>query len=373
MENIFETRIAKLQSRIANNDLDLVTITAGPSQVYFSGLHFHVSERPAVLLIAAKDKPAFIFPGFEAEKATQAPLNVDAFPYQESHTDWVDTFGRAINHFGDGITRIGVEPTAMRYLEMDLLTSQNKGISFRSAAMMIEALRASKDEKEISHIRSAIHIAQTALEKTLPAIKPGITEKEIANQLVINLLQEGSDPDLPFLPIVASGPNSANPHAIPGERALAEGDLLIIDWGARYQGYISDITRTFAIGSISPQLEEIYQVVLSANQAARSLPAKKYTGKVIDDAARGVISNAGYSEEFLHRTGHGFGLEPHEPPYISADNTDVIQPGATFTIEPGIYLNRVGGVRIEDDMRAVDGKLETLTTLDRKLTILHGA
>jgi Xaa-Pro dipeptidase len=372
MESVFEKRIASLQTLIAKSDLDLVAIIAGPSQIYFSGLHFHLSERPAVLLVSADQEPAFIFPEFETDKVVHTPIHLAAFPYHESHADWVNTFSRAINRFNAGNLLIGVEPTAMRYLEMDLLGYHYDHIRFTSAAAMVETLRASKDEEEISHIRAAIRIAQTALKKTLPAIKAGVSEKEIANQLVINLLREGSDPELPFFPIVASGPNSANPHAVPGDRLLCEGDLLIIDWGARYQGYISDITRTFAIGSVSPQLEEVYRVVKTANQTARDLHSTEFTGKMIDDAARSVITDAGYGEAFLHRTGHGFGLEAHEPPYISAENSGFIPQGAAFTIEPGIYLRGVGGVRIEDDMRLLGQELETLTTLDRELIRLQG-
>ncbi len=372
MENVFEKRITRLQTLITNSELDLVAITTGPSQVYFSGLHFHLSERPAVLLVAANEEPAFIFPAFEADKVSNGPVRLTAFPYQESLADWAGTFKSAVNRFRDGKICIGVEPTAMRFLELDLLGYQTDSIRFASAASMIETLRASKDQEEISHIRAAIRIAQTALEKTIPEIRAGVSEKEIANQLVINLLREGSDPELPFSPIVASGPNSANPHAVPGERLLCEGDLLIIDWGARYQGYISDITRTFAIGRIPPQLEEMYHVVKSANHTARKLRSTAFTGKMIDDAARSVISDASYGEAFLHRTGHGFGLEAHEPPYISAENTGVLQAGAAFTIEPGIYLRGVGGVRIEDDMCVLDGKLETLTTLPRELIKLQG-
>ena len=368
--NVFEKRINKLRTLIAESDLDLVAITTGPSQVYFSGLHFHVSERPAVLLVSAEKQPVFIFPAFEDEKVTQAQLDLVPFPYQETRADWVRTFKAAENHFSSGPLRIGVEPTAMRYLEMDLLGYQDESITFVSAAEIITTLRSTKDEDEIALIRQAIHIAQTALEKTLPSIKVGVTEKEIASELVIQLLREGSEPELPFFPIVASGPNSANPHVVPGDRELRRGDMLIIDWGARYQGYISDITRTFAIGDISAQMHEVYQAVKQANQAARDLKKAKFSGQMIDETARSIISKAGYGGAFLHRTGHGFGLEAHEPPYISADNDTAITPGATFTIEPGIYLHGIGGVRIEDDVCAREEKLETLTTLDRELITL---
>jgi len=371
MGNSFQVRINKLQDLIQDSDFDLVAVSASPSQVYFSGLHFHISERPAILLVGKKNKPAFIFPGLESEKVKKAKIELEPFPYQESRADWVKTFKNAMEFFQSGDIRIGVEPTAMRYLELELLGLDTSRISFTSAAQEIETLRAKKDQQEIASIRKAIHIAEQALMNTIPTIKAGITEVAIANALVINLLRAGSDPDLPFFPIIASGPNSANPHAVPGDRPLEIGDLLVIDWGARYHGYISDITRTFGIGKISPQLKEIYNVVKRANQTARDISTTTVkSGQAIDQVARTVISDAGFGSYFIHRTGHGFGLEAHEAPFIAEDSEQVIQPGMTFSIEPGIYIPGQGGVRIEDDICARDGKLETLTTLDRKLTIL---
>lgn len=370
MVNVFQKRIAGLQAQIAQNDFDLIAVTTGQSQIYFSGLHFHVSERPAVLLVSEDKEPAFIFPGFEVDKVKAAPIPLVNFPYAEQRADWERAFQEAVRCLNKGPVRIGVEPTAMRFLEMDLLKHGNPEISFTSAGRAIEKLRSSKDEQEIDHIRAAIAIAESALKNTISIIRPGVTEKEIASELVINLLRGGSEPELPFFPIVASGPNSANPHATPSGRQLKKGDLLIIDWGARYDGYISDITRTYAIGSIPSRLKEIYQVVQQANEKARGMSADNLSAGDIDRAVRDVIASAGFGEFFLHRTGHGFGLEAHEAPYITSDNAQVLQPGMTFTIEPGVYLPDEGGVRIEDDMVARGGSLETLTTLGRNLTIL---
>jgi Xaa-Pro dipeptidase len=370
MNNPFQDRTAALQAQIAKNGLDLVAISAGPSQVYFSGLHFHLSERPAVLLIGKNNTPAFIFPAFEAGKVQAAPLALEMFPYSEDISDWQRAFRDAINHFNAGNRCIGVEATSMRFLEMDLLKNADHNITFTSADNLIAPLRSRKDQQELQAIRAAIAIAEKALTSTIPHIKAGVSEKEVANLLVANLLREGSDPDLPFFPIVASGPNSANPHAVPGSRLLQTGDLLIIDWGARVDGYISDITRTIAIGPISSQLREIYETVRTANQKARALSVSHLTAGLIDHEARHVITTAGYGEQFIHRTGHGYGMEAHEPPYITDGSSQAILPGMAFTIEPGIYLPGVGGVRIEDDMLALDGALETLTTLERDLISL---
>lgn len=265
---------------------------------------------------------------------------------------------------------IGVEPTAMRFLEINLLQLASSEIRFTSAAHIFRNLRMVKDNEEINSIRQAIQIAQTALENTIPFIKAGITEQEITNELVINLLRSGSESELPFAPIIASGPNSSNPHAVPGSRKLQEGDLIVIDWGARKDGYISDITRTFALGNVDDELMTIYRTVRKANEAARGILPSNFISEKIDYAARDVIQDAGYGDFFTHRTGHGIGLEAHEEPYIAAENFTEIVPGMTFTIEPGIYIPGKGGVRIEDNIVASNGGLITLTSLDRELRIL---
>jgi Xaa-Pro dipeptidase len=194
-----------------------------------------------------------------------------------------------------------------------------------------------------------------------------MTERELASELVLQLLRQGSDPDLPFFPIVASGPNSANPHAHPTDRRIQEGDLLIVDWGASSGGYFSDITRTFAIGAVAPEFARIAEVVLEANAAARMAAKPESSAAEVDHTARSVITDAGYGEYFIHRTGHGLGLESHEHPYIRSDNPQLLKPGMTFTIEPGIYLTGTAGVRIEDDVVVTPDGSKSLVNLPREL------
>ena len=369
-ESMHKKRIEKLIQLVENDQIDLIAINAGQSLAYFSGLHFHVSERPAVLLIGKGKAPAFIFPEFEHQKVDNAAFDFVPFAYPENPSTWGDVFKKALQYFKGHQLMIGVEPTAMRFLEINLLQLASVEIRFTSTAHIFRNLRMIKDNEEINSIRQAIQIAQTALENTVPLIKAGITEQEVANELVINLLRNGSEPDLPFAPIIASGPNSSNPHTIPGSRKLQEGDLILIDWGARKNGYISDITRTFALGSVNDELMSIYTTVLKANEAARRILPSSFISEKIDFAARNVIQEAGYGDFFTHRTGHGIGLEAHEEPYIATGNSTEIIPGMTFTIEPGIYLPGKGGVRIEDNIVASDDELITLTSLDRELRIL---
>jgi Xaa-Pro dipeptidase len=263
--------------------------------------------------------------------------------------------------------QVGVEPRQLRVLELRLLEAAAPRANFVSGEGPLASLRILKDESEITAMRKAVAVAQAALLATLPLIQVGMTERQLAAELSLQLLRHGSDPELPFSPIVASGPNSANPHAFPTDRSLSSGDLLILDWGASVDGYFSDLTRTFALGEPDPELARAAQVVAQANAAARALAAPGVTADQVDHTARSVIERAGFGEYFIHRTGHGIGLESHEEPYIRAGNPLPLVPGMTFTIEPGIYLPDRGGVRIEDDIVITPDGNHSLSDLPRDL------
>ena len=206
-----------------------------------------------------------------------------------------------------------------------------------------------------------------ALLNTLKLAKMGMTERELSAELSIQMLRAGTDPDMPFAPIVAGGPNSANPHAGPSDRRLTPGDLLVIDWGATYQGYVSDLTRTFAVGAVDGELRKIAGIVAEANAAGRAASRPGIQAGDVDRAARAVIDRSGYGAYFTHRVGHGIGMEGHEPPYMFAENTLILAEGMTYTVEPGIYLTGRGGVRVEDNVVITATGAETLSDLPREL------
>ncbi len=364
-------RIELIQTKMTEKGLPLIAVPAGADLSYFSGLEFHVSERPAILLIPAVGKPAFIYPDFETTKVNSCRVPLEPFPYSEDRESWVPVFTRALKSLPADIRKIGVNSTQMRYLEMDLLRQAQAGLHFTASDVLFQSLRTRKDSSEVECIRKAIHIAEEAFRETLPFIKPERTEKEIAGELVINLLRLGSDAELPFSPIVAAGPNSANPHALPSDRKLVEGDLVVIDWGARFDHYISDITRTLSIGQPQEQFSNMAYMVKQANEKARQIAKAGISCNLVDEAARTVISEAGLGEYFTHRTGHGIGMEAHEAPYIASDYTHELEVGNTFTIEPGVYLTGKGGVRIEDNILITTVGAETLTSLPRELTIIE--
>jgi Xaa-Pro dipeptidase len=219
-------------------------------------------------------------------------------------------------------------------------------------------------------MRKAVEVAQAALEGTLPLIKIGMTEKELAAELVMQLLKHGSEPELPFSPIVSGGPNSANAHASPTNRKLQAGDLLVIDYGATVDGYVSDITRTFAVGEVDAEYEKIHKIVQQANAAGRAAGKPGVPCAEVDKAARAVIESAGYGEYFTHRTGHGIGMEPHEEPYMRGDNMQLLEPGMAYTVEPGIYLPGRNGVRVEDNVVVTETGSESLSDMPRGMRMV---
>lgn len=359
-------RYDRILQLISSHGLDGVVINPGPSFVYMTGLFFHLSERPTLLLITAEGRSALVHPRLETPKLASSSIPLEGFPFDDDPSGWPGVIARSAQSLNLSGKKIGVEPNRLRVLEWSLLQTAAPDCRLVPAGGLFADLRILKDAGEIESVRRAARIAESALSATLPLIKPGISEREVAAELVFQLLRAGSDPELPFMPIVSGGPNSANPHAVPTERLIQRGDLLVIDFGAAYQGYASDITRTFAIGETEPELEQIYAAVLAANAAGRAAGRPGLRAGQIDDAARGVIAAAGYADYFTHRTGHGLGMEGHEAPYLFAANEQVLEPGMLYTVEPGIYLPDRGGVRIEDDVVVTPGGSESLTIYPRE-------
>lgn len=360
-------RIKHLISILQDTEFSLLVLNPGASLTYLTGLDFHRMERPVVLWISIDGKIAIVLPALEVAKLSLTPADIRAFPYSDDPRTWQNAFHKAAKYLNMHQPVIGVEFNNLRLFEYHFLEAAFPESRLRNADQILAPLRMIKEDKEVTAMRKAVRIAQSALQATLPVIKPGITEKEVASELIIQLLKAGSQPQLPFNPIVASGPNSANPHAAPSDRPLKVGDLLVIDWGAFYDGYCSDLTRTFSVGEIDPELEKVHHLVEKANQTSLLAVQPGKTAGSVDQTARNIIQAGGYGNYFTHRTGHGLGMEAHEPPYIYQENDQPLQEGMTFTIEPGIYLPGKGGVRIEDNVLVTESGRECLTDLPRHL------
>jgi len=249
---------------------------------------------------------------------------------------------------GEGIGTLGIEASYLSLATFTLLQEALKnGPHLVPTEGLAEGLRQVKEPEELALIEKAARLADKALDYILPRLKPGVGEVELAWELEKSMRERGSEP-LPFEPIVASGPQSAMPHARPTTRALAEKEPVLIDIGARVQGYCSDLSRTFPVGEADDNFKRIYHIVLEAQERALSGIRPGMKGEEADRLAREVIEKAGYGESFGHGLGHGVGLAPHEAPHIGPNSPDVLKKGMAFTVEPGIYIPGWGGVRIED-------------------------
>lgn len=361
-----QQRLEKLTQQILAHGLDGVALVPGPNMVYLSGIHSHLSERPIVLFLPADDDPAVIIPTLEASKAAAAGIPAGRIFAWSDADGYTGAFQRACAQLELSEYLLGVEALHMRVLELELLQRYAPGLQTAHAEPLLSALRLSKDETELAAMQKAAVVAETAIDRLLPRLRVGMTEKEIASLLTQELLLAGSE-GLPFGPIVSAGPNSASPHAVPTERPIQRGDLLVIDWGAVVDDYPSDITRTFAVGPLDDELARIYHVVKEANQQGKLASRPGAMGQDVDRAARAVIRAAGYGDFFIHRTGHGLGLEVHEPPFMVEGYTTPLEPGMVFTVEPGIYLPGRGGVRIEDDVVVTADGHRSLTSYSREL------
>ena len=357
-------RLQGLRQQQAAHNLDYVAVMPGANLRYLTGLNLSLFERPIVFFFPREGRPASILPALEAPRIeADLPFEAELFVYsdEEGHQPAFERAGRALNLAGK---RLGVEFLNMRVLELKQLEQYAPGCQILDAGGVVSELRMTKDAEEVEHMHQAIRITEQALREVADLIQPGRTDLEIVAELKIAFLQAGAQ-GMSFEPIVGVGPDSASSHVVPSGRAIEPGDLIVIDCGVTYQGYAADITRTFAASPVAPELKRVYEIVKEANAAGRAAVRPGVPAQEVDRAARQVIAQAGYGEYFVHRTGHGLGLEVHEPPYIVEGNEELLQPGMTFTIEPGIYLPGQGGVRIEDDVLVIPQGAETLTTFPR--------
>ena len=361
-------RLSRLIEQASAHGFDVVALVPGPNLFYLTGLSFHLSERPVVALFPVDRPPAIVLPALEAAKVEQTTIGLDVFPYtdEEGHTS---AFQSACAALELAECVVGVEALRARLLEVRLLERYAPGCRILPAEEVLAELRMYKDERELEQMRRAIVITETALQATMDQVRAGVTEREVVALLKIEMLQAGGEGES-FSPIVVAGPNAASPHATSSDRSIQRGETIVVDCGVTVGGYAADITRTFAVGELELEMAQVYEVVRAANEAGRAAVRPEVPAEEVDRAARAVIEEAGYGQYFIHRTGHGLGLEVHEPPYIVAGNQRPLQPGMTFTVEPGVYLPGRGGVRIEDDVLVTPGGVESMTAFPRELISL---
>jgi Xaa-Pro aminopeptidase len=265
-------------------------------------------------------------------------------------------------------SRAAFEPDAVTFANYEFL--RNGGVELVPRRGLVESLRAVKEPEELDAIRRATEVTNRTYERLAEERFAGRTEKELV-WVMHQLFHEYGADDLAFEIDIAAGPTAASPHAIPGDRVVDEGELVLVDAGAKLEGYCSDCTRTFAVGEVSGSLRELYDIVLQAQLAGLEAVRPGVAGRDADAAARAVISDAGYGEDFGHGLGHGIGLLVHEAPNLRPETDEVLAAGNVVTVEPGIYLSGVAGIRIEDLVVVTDEGFEVLTTFPKELVTVR--
>ncbi|RFU37544.1 aminopeptidase P family protein [Actinomadura logoneensis] len=352
-------RRSALAAAVGAAGADALLVTRPVNVRYLTGLH---SSNAAVLVRV--DGPDLLstdgrYAGTAEQVASDLELVIDR-----------DTAGALVGLAADaGAGTLGFEPhdlTVERHAELAAL---DRGIAFKPLGHPVEELRVVKDEDEIALLRRACEITDEAFAALLPSVRPGITERALAIRLDRHMIDHGAD-GLAFDTIVASGPNGAIPHHSPGARELAAGDLVTFDFGALVGGYHADMTRTVAVGEPAAWQRDLYELVRRAQQAAvdAAVPGAEY--RAVDAAARDLIAEAGFGDDFTHGLGHGVGLEIHEAPLMSTRATGKLVDRVPITAEPGVYLAGRGGVRIEDTLVARTGGPELLTKTTKDLLVL---
>ena len=351
-------RLAALVESLTASHLDGLLITSLPNIRYLTGF----SGTSALLFVTPREACIVTDFRYKTQVATEVGDLVGVLVEPQSLWSGLwQVLGQMSN-----VDVAGFESAHLTHRDFQRLVEAGPRPRWRPTADLVESLRERKDDDEVAQIRAAAVIATTALERTLPQIRAGMTELEVAGVLEKSLRDAGSE-SFPFPTIVASGPRSALPHARSSAREINRGEFLLMDFGAASGGYCADVTRTVVVGNASDEQRSVYDVVRQANEMAAAEVRAGLRGREADALARDYIERCGYGEEFGHGLGHGLGLEVHEAPRLARTADGVLETGAVVTIEPGIYRPGWGGVRIEDDVHLAAAGPELLTQFTHEL------
>lgn len=352
-------RLARLRATMAEAGLDTFLVSHPHNRRYLSGF-------------TAEDAPPLDTAGLLIITTTGLSLLTDARYDIQAQAEVGDisiyTRGarRTIDHVIDrlketGARRLGFEAHHLIYSYYEDIHAALPDVELVATRGLVDRQRTIKDAAEMALMRRAISISDQVFDEVSAQIRPGMTEKQVARMIEERMVELGAEGPA-FHTIVAAGPNSAMAHAIPGDRPIGEREPIVIDMGARYHGYNSDMTRTISLGGHDAKFQEIYNLVLRSHLAAETAARSGLSGEAVDAAARDIIVAAGYGDQFGHGTGHGIGLEVHEPPRLAVASPDeTLDAGVVVSIEPGVYIQDWGGVRIEDLVLLSPGGAEVLT------------
>lgn len=347
--------------------VDAVALVPGPNFTRVTIHPFMSHERPFLIVVPAQGAPAALVPNLEL--GSWDPLGFDGAVFDwRDQTGYDAAFAALMAHLK--IRTLAVEGQIMRVFVHHALKKAQPDLVISDGEAAISGLRAIKTDADVAALRAAIEVSEHALERVLAGVRPGQTEKEIEQALVMALFAQGAE-DLAFRPIVAAGDNSARPHAeARHDYRVKAGDALLFDFGARKHGFAADITRTVFLGHASDEQRAVYETVLAANRKGHEVTRAGVTAHEVDDAVIGVLEASPYADRIRTKTGHGLGRDVHEAPYIMRGNHLVLEAGMVFTNEPGLYQIGNFGVRIEDDMLVTEGGSISLTSFPTDLRIL---
>ncbi len=346
-------RVDAVRAAMAEADLEALIVSKLPNVRWltgFTGSNATVVVRADGLLVVT-----------DGRYRTQVAAELEGSGVDATVEITVTDLGEVLDRFCAGLGPVGLEAHHVTWARRDQVEGWLAGRRIVAADPLIEPLRVVKDDGERSRLARAAAITDRALAAVTSEIQPGVTERSLARALDNAMVDLGADGPA-YDTIVAGGPNSALPHARPTGRPLEVGDLLVVDVGARLEGYGSDMTRTFVVGADpDPTQRRLYDAVTAAQAAGVAAVADGVDQVAVDGACREVLDEWGLLEAFIHGTGHGIGLEIHEDPFLSPRSTDILRAGSVVTVEPGVYLPELGGVRIEDSVVVASGGCQPIT------------
>ncbi len=351
-------RIEKLRAALGELGADALITEKGVNRRYLSGF----TGSTGWVIVTQKD--AFLVTDFRY--IDQAKEQAPHFTVVNNERKATEAIAKVLNE--NGVKRLAFEGS-VSFSTYQEWNKAFEGVDLVPTSGFLEKLRMYKDESELEVIREAVRIADEAFSHILGFIKPGVREIDVALELEFFMRRQGADAAA-FDIIVASGERGALPHGRASEKIIQAGEMVTLDFGAQYKGYNSDITRTVSVGEPHPKMKEIYDIVLQAQVAGVQALKPGITGKEADAVTRDIITAAGYGEAYGHSAGHGLGIEVHELPNLSTVSPYVLEPGHLVTMEPGIYVSGLGGVRIEDDCLITENGCEILTKSTKELLIL---
>lgn len=352
------SRLQKLRQSLKQKELDVLVISQQENRRYLSGF----TGSTGWVLIS--DNSTCLAVDFRyVEQAKKESPDFDVIHIKGDMAGWLPKLAS-----DSGFKRVGFEadqvPFAVYQQICRIINDDGYRFQLIPTIGLVESIRAVKEPEELKSIAEAVKLADAAFDHAKLVLRPGVSEKDVAWELEKFLREKGSEA-VPFDIIVASGPNSALPHARPSEQTLLENMPVVIDLGARVNGYCSDLSRTFFLGNDDKTFSKIYDIVLGAQLTALATIVAGMNGDQADQLARTVIEQANYGDAFGHGLGHGVGLEAHESPRLGPNSSDLLSDGMVFTIEPGIYIADWGGVRIEDTVVMENGKIKALTSAEK--------